>query len=400
MNRKGFFRRTVAFLHSMKFGILVLLLIVAACVAGSLIMQNQIPAYYEANYGAAAARLILMLQLDRVFGCPWFLVLTAFLCVNLALCSVLRFGAVWRESRRWTLEDRKQKLASSLEGQETDGAVWSYRKERKAGLWGPWLCHVGMLLLIAGFALGQRFSLEAYIYGVPGEQREIEGTDYTVRIDDFQIELREDETVEQYTAGLTVIDGKSGQELSGTAQVNAPFDAFGLRLYQNSTGWACQVDVYRDGTLEESPLLCVGETLTPESMPQLSLVFQKFYPDFADTEEGPVSKSSRLDNPCASFLLYYEGRLLAGDVVGLDHEIIAEPFRFVFHDPQPYTLIQIIRDPFRWLAALGGLVILLSLLLCFYLRPEEECTVRLADGTVYGWHHTRGKSSVWRKGDV
>lgn len=400
MDRQRTVKKIIAFFHSMKLGIVLLLLIVAACVAGSLILQNQIPAYYELNYGEDAARLIRMLELDHVFGCWWFLLLTAFLCLNLALCSVLRFGVIWKESRRWNLEERKKKLSASLEGQDAEGAVWSYRSRRRAGLWGPWLCHVGMLLLIVGFSLGQRFGLEAYIYGVPGETREIEGTDYAVRIDEFQIDLREDETVNQYTAWLTVFEKGSGRQASGTAQVNAPFDAFGLRLYQNSTGWACEVDVYRDGTLRESPLLCVGETFSPSSMPELSLVFQKFYPDFAYTDEGPVSKSARLDNPCAAFLLYYEGQLLAGDVVGIGREIIAEPYRFVFHDPQPYTLIQIIRDPFRLLAALGGLVVLVSLLLCFYLRPEEECMVRLRDGTEYGWRHTRGKTSVWSKPDL
>lgn len=324
----------------MKFGIALLVLIVAACVAGSLILQDQIPAYYVANYGAEAARVIQGIGLDRVFGCWWFLLLAALLCLNLALCSVLRFKANLR------------------------------RRSIKA--WGPWLCHVGMLLLIAGFALGRRFGMETYVYGVPGEIREIEGTDYAVRIDDFRIELREDETVEQYTAKLTVFERESGQQQEGTAQVNAPFRAFGMKLYQNSTDWACQVDVERDGVQEESRLLCVGEMLTPASMPELSLVFGKFYPDFAYTEEGPVSQSAKLNNPCAAFLLYYDGELVASDVVGIGYEIVAEPYRFVFHDPQPYTLIQVIRDPFRWLAALGGLTILASLPLCFYLRPEKE----------------------------
>lgn len=399
MKKNSPFRSLFGILHSMKLGITVLVLIVAACVAGSLILQDQIPAYYEMNYGSGMACFILALELDHVFSCWWFLLLTAFLCLNLALCSVLRFGAVWRESRRWTLEERKGKLAHSLAGENMEAAVWDYRCRYRIGLWGPWLCHVGMLLLIAGFALGQRFSLETYVYGVPGETLTIEGTGYTLHIDDFRIELREDETVEQYTAELTISEEQSGRQLSGTAQVNAPFSAFGLKLYQNSTDWACQVDVIREGIQEESLRLCVGEILSPASMPELALVFQKFYPDFAYTEEGAVSKSSRLDNPCAAFLLYYEGELLANDVVGIGYEIVAEPYRFVFHDPQPYTLIQIIRDPFRLLAGLGGLVILVSLLLCFYLRPEEECTVCLANQTVYGWRHTRGKTGIWKKED-
>lgn len=396
MKKKSVLQSVFGFLHSMKCGILLLLLIAAACTAGSLILQDQIPAYYEVNYGPQMARWILTLQLDRIFTCSWFLLLTVFLCLNLALCSVTRFGVTYRESRRYNLEDRKQKLLTSMK-EDAGDVVWDYRCRRRLGLWGPWLCHVGLLLLIAGFALGRQFGLESYIYGVPGETKTLEETGYEITIEDFQIDLREDATVKQYTASLTIREQESGRSVFGTAQVNYPMDAFGMRIYQNSTGWACQVDVYREDVLEETKLLCVGEVLSVESMPDLALVFQKFYPDYAMTDQGAVSISSELKNPCAGFLMYYDGQVIAADTVGIDHAVLAEPYRFVFHDPQPYTLIQVLRDPFQWLAALGGGVILLSLLLCFYWRPEETVTARGKDGRVCGWFHSRQVTRVWEE---
>lgn len=395
MKRKSVLKRVFGFLHSMKCGILILLLIAAACTAGSLILQDQIPSYYEVQYGTEMARWIRLLQLDHVFTCPWFLLLTVFLCLNLALCSVTRFGVTFQESRRCNPEDRKRKLQGSMKEEEIHEAVWDYSCRHRLGLWGPWLCHVGLLLLIAGFGLGRQFGVESYIYGVPGETKTLGGTGYAVTIDDFRIDLREDATVEQYTASLTMRELKSGRTVSGIAQVNHPMEAFGMRIYQNSTGWACQVDVYREGVREETKLLCVGEVLTVESLPELALVFQKFYPDYAVTDQGEVSLSSKLKNPCAAFLLYYDGQMIAADVVGIDYEILAEPYRFVFHDPQPYTLIQVLRDPFQWLAALGGAVILLSLLLCFYWKPEETITARMKDGRVLGWFHSRQITRVW-----
>ena len=122
--------------------------------------------YYEAYYGKTAAQLISALQLDQVFTCWWFIVLVSVLCINLLLCSILRFKPVYMRSRKY----------DSIR----------YR----ISVWGPWLCHVGMLLLIVGFALGQIYSMEAYVYGVPGETKELEGTEYSIRIDDFQILLR------------------------------------------------------------------------------------------------------------------------------------------------------------------------------------------------------------------
>lgn len=345
--KKPLWKRFLSFLHSMKLAMVLLGGIVLACLAGSLISQGEIPAYYERVYGTGLAGWIQMLQLDRVFTCWWFVLLVAALCVNLLLCSVLRFGIVIKRCC-----------------QQTD-------LRRRISVWGPWLCHVGMLLLIAGFALGQNYSLESYVYGVPGETKHLEGTEYSIRIDDFEIQLREDDTVKQYTADLTVIREADGTEVSGTAQVNHPMDAFGMRVYQNSTGWASRVDVYRDGELEDSVLLCVGESLTPGSMTELTLVFDKFYPDYVETEQGAVSQSSALNNPCAAFSLYYGNQRFASNVVSMDHKVIADPFWFVFHDPQPYTLIQVVYDPYMGVAAAGGAIMLLSLVICFYVRPAD-----------------------------
>ncbi len=340
-------KKILSFIHSMKLAVILLFLIVLACVAGSLITQNQPVVYYEAYYGSAMARVISVMQLDRIFTCWWFLVLVAVLCVNLLLCSILRFKSVYNRSRRY------------------------HDLRHRVSVWGPWLCHVGMLLLIAGFALGQVYSFEAYVYGVPGQTKQVEGTDYSLRIDDFQILLRDDDTVEQYVADLTVIHDTDGTEVSGTAKVNHPMDAFGMRVYQNSTGWACQVDVYREEQLEGSCLVCVGEALMPASMPELALVFDKFYPDYAETENGAVSLSSQLNNPCAGFSIYYQEQWYTSNVVGVDHDLIAAPFRFVFHDPQPYTLIQLIHDPYMGLAGMGGVMVLVSMFLCFYVRPAD-----------------------------
>ena len=345
--KKNLWKRVFSFLHSMKLAMILLGWIVLACLAGSLIPQGEIPAYYENAYGAGLAGMIETLQLDQVFTCWWFLILVVALCVNLLLCSVLRFGIVVRRSR-----------------QQTD-------LRRRISVWGPWLCHVGMLLLIAGFAMGQKFSVESYMYGIPGETKPVEGTDYSIRIDDFEIELREDDTVKQYTADLTVIRNADGAEVSGTAQVNHPMDAFGMRIYQNSTGWASQVDVYRDEILEGSALICVGEALSPGTMPELTLVFDRFYPDFVMTDNGAMSKSSALNNPCAAFSLYYGNQRFASNVVSMDHKVIADPFWFVFRDPQPYTLIQVVYDPYMGIAAAGGGLMLLSLVICFYVRPND-----------------------------
>ena len=76
-------------MRSMRFGIILLLLIAAVSVVGSLIPQGNEPAYYAKIYGNGHP-WILLLGLDNIFKGWVFIALTVLLSLNLTLCSVVR----------------------------------------------------------------------------------------------------------------------------------------------------------------------------------------------------------------------------------------------------------------------------------------------------------------------
>lgn len=399
-------KKTGKVFYSMKSAMVILVMIVLACIAGSLIPQGLSFADYVQAYGDRWAEVITTFGFDHVFTCWWFVILTVLLTVNLLLCSVLRFSAILRKYRIcYTAEYHKEKTEGDFEIRITeekaaqilkklrfsrteksrDGSV-VYAVKNKAGLWGAWLCHVGMLVLIAGFAAGQLLSEEYVVYGVPGEILSIEGTPYELQINDFKVELRGDDSVEQYTADLTMRNTENTQEVSGRAQVNHPMNAFGMRLYQNSVGWAAQISVYKNDILQKSETVCTGETIAPADFPELVYVFSGFYPDYANDGGMPYTKTPHLNNPRAVFALYYKGELLAMNEVEMGAPVTVDEYRFVMEKPQQYTLIQIVRDPAMKLAGLGGLVMLAALLLSFYVRTEELWYIKAenGDGVLYG----------------
>ena len=53
----------------MQFGMILLVLVIACSLAGSLIVQQREPMEYVTRYGESRARLIMALQLDDVFYC-------------------------------------------------------------------------------------------------------------------------------------------------------------------------------------------------------------------------------------------------------------------------------------------------------------------------------------------
>ncbi len=299
---------------------ILLLVIIGFCVAGSLVSS---PKAYFSSW--------------------WMRSIAAVLCLNLFLCSVKRLPAALANYRR--------------------------AKARRAGAFGTWLCHLGMLLVVIGFAAGDFLSEEYSIYGIPGSMQPVEQTGLWVRIDDFEVQMRDDFTVEQYVADLTVTDG-SGQEVSGSASVNHPMNAFGYGFFQDSTGWANTIDIYKDGSLQRSDIVCVGETTCPDDRPALQILFNKFYPDFAVDETGSYySRTPLLNEPRSLFTVYYNGEIKGMDFAAMNTAVRVNEYGFVFRDPTEYTLIVIRRDPTERMVGIAALIMLAGIFLAFYWRP-------------------------------
>ncbi len=390
-------------LFSMRTAIILLLILACACVLGSVIPQGELEAYYTGYYSEKAAQLILLLDLDDVFHSWWFIILTIALCLNLLGCNLLRFPVLIRQMKQeytpekrmenWDgketaiLKEHPEKLFSALHFSKTvtavtdQGQTYLYGVRNKIGIWGAWLTHLGMLIIIVGFALGQIFQQKYTVYGVVGETLPVEGTSYEVTIDDFNVYLREDETVEQYVSDLTVTNTETGESVSGETSVNHPLNVGGLKLYQNSTGWAADVMVYRDDELIQSEILCAGEHLTLNDERHLTLAFNAFYPDYVQNDGTPMSASSELNNPGYLYTLYYHEGVLGMNVLTGDEEITVENLRITFSDPQQFTLIQLKSDPYTWIALVGGVLILAALFLSFYTRTEELWAVEQQDGS-------------------
>ena len=83
-------KKVLSFLRSMKFGMILLALVIVCSFAGSMIVQQRNAMEYVDRYGADTAQIILALGLDDVFSAPYFIALMAALCLNLILCSIVR----------------------------------------------------------------------------------------------------------------------------------------------------------------------------------------------------------------------------------------------------------------------------------------------------------------------
>ena len=395
-------KKTLRFFFSMQFALILLIVLALVCTVGSVIPQGNNLTYYQQAYSTQLAGAIMLFGLDDVFHCWWFVLLTLILCGNLLGCNILHFPALIRRTREgftaekalksWngeavTISEKPEELFQKTgfrkitQYRDAEGRACLYAVKNKIGIWGAWLTHLGMLIVIIGFGLGQMLKAEYSVYGVPGQTKPVGDTEYTLTIDDFEVALREDETVEQYTAQLTLTNLDTQESRSGSASVNSPLSLFGMKLYQNSTGWAATMEVRKDGKTIQETLLCAGEYTLLEDLPDVAVVFSAFYPDYATGADGmPVTASAFLRNPGYLYRLYYHDQMLGMNVLTGEEKITLEDYEILFRDPQSYTLIQVKRDPFTGLAAVGGLLVLVALILAFYLRTAEIWAVQQEDG--------------------
>ena len=382
------------FLSSMGFAVALLVLLAAACALSSLVEQGLTREAYEVRYGSGMASVIMALQVNDAYHSVWFIALSGFLCLNLLLCSVLRFSSFLRRYRQ-EKDSAAVNTSGNLGETETEQPEQVFRTMRltplrctdaqgkealfasgnRVGVWGAWICHVGVLLLIAGFALGQITMQESVIWGIPGDTRILEGTDIEIVIDDFRTETREDASIAQYVTEITVNDPAAGRPEKATISVNNPADAGGFRLYQNNTGTAVSASVKRDGKETQR------KTLLPQQAMAESVLGLEDQPEYAfyfagirkTQEEGQEDQTLYVmdlyRNGVFQQSYYYVGEGVA--TVGGDE---------ITFSPRTFTLLAARKDSFAPMALLGGIITLLGLALAFLLQPRALWAVRGEDG--------------------
>ncbi len=79
------------FFCSVKLAVVIILLLVVACILGTVILQEKTMDEYTAKYGYALAAFFKITELNNVFYSYWFTFLLILLCANLICCTIKRW---------------------------------------------------------------------------------------------------------------------------------------------------------------------------------------------------------------------------------------------------------------------------------------------------------------------
>jgi len=388
----------------MGFGMILLGLVMACSLAGSLIPQGEEPMVYVRAYGATAASWLMGAGLTDVFHSWFFYGLAGLLCLNLTLCSILRFP------RAMKAFDRLKQQAAAAEPDQPltpEGAerleAWLVRRRfrREAGMedivytrnrmgfFGSFLTHLAILLVLVfgGLALTTPRITDQTV--LPGGSLTLEdGTE--IQCLRFHIQ---DEAGKLDYASVLRATGTDGTVREQEIRVNEPMRVGEYKIYQQTYGTAGQVRVEnRANGAVDTMLLTESCFLSIDG--KNGVWFNALYPGFVRDEQGNytlvTSTSGQYEDPVYSVQSITDG--MSASVLAFPGETISiGDIAFTFLSPVEYPGLRMKQVSSAWYAGLycGFGVMVVALFLCFFMVPVA---VRVTD---HGYAVCSPKKQGW-----
>ena len=353
--------RAMDVLSSVRFGVVLLVLLALACVVGMLIMQVNVEGFdkYYAELTPSQRLLYGKLDFFDIYHAWYFNALLMILSLNIVLSSIDHFPKSWAlisrrkldASAKW-LAAQEQHAALRVEGESAqaiaarigaacrdlrlkptitgkDGAVAFIFAER--GAWnrmGAYAVHVALLTIFAGGFLTAQFGHTGQMPLAPGESAsEMSETifkldqseqvkvalPFAVECTDIRQQLLERDgalsamNTLNWSTAIRIKDPERG-EREAVVELNRPFDYRGYRFFQASfvaEGKARQITlrVTPDQPGAQPQEVSIKRDGSAQLSDGTTIKFAEFYPDFALQGNRAASQSSDYNNPAAALTI-------------------------------------------------------------------------------------------------
>ncbi len=349
--------RVLDFLSSVKFGVVMLCILVFLSLLGMLIIQQNVEGFdaYYASLTPAEKTVYGGLGLFDVYYSWYFSLLLLTLSLNIVLASIDRFPSAFSyisrpkltATRKWLLGQKQNASVrhSAGSGQQAADEVASVFKKHglksvitenngdlivfgQSGKWnrlGAYIVHVSLLTLFLGHFVALQTGFDADINLMPGQvTNEIEKIEYvlderprysialpfTITCTDIQQKLIDPggsiETFNtlDWRTQIQIDDPQYGRTIADVS-LNKPFSYRGYRLFQAQTipiGNARTMKIELEP--EDGGLTAKTIELTRNGKTSLDdgtlIEYEAFLPDFTFNEKGePDTRSGEYNNPVA-----------------------------------------------------------------------------------------------------
>jgi cytochrome c biogenesis protein len=402
-----------SFFASVQLAIVLLSLIAFFALVGTLVPQRDAAVSFSENISPALFSFLQKMQIFDLYHSVWFILLSGLLAVNLVICSLDRFPLAWRRFRMkheplnedvfrnvpqentfpartdvGTAADTALALLRrkyrAVERADAANGVWLCAQKGRFALFGVYIVHVSILVLIAGAILGSVFGVEGYVHIPEGETAEAISLrsgnaplplPFAVRCDKFTVAFYESGMPKTFQSDLTFL--KEGQAVrSAKLLVNHPVEFEGFRFYQSSYGAApggkATLALFREGGARDIMNVSAGYTF---ALPGKEGAFQVLRVEENLMSMGPAVKVVvRSKDEEAIFWVFQQIeriREMNPDVirqVPMFNPGLFRPYTFALLglEEKHYTGLQVNRDPGTPVVAASALLLIGGLMLILF----------------------------------
>lgn len=415
------------FFISTKSAIALLTILALASIIGTIIPQNAPEDIYINKYGEHLYHLFKLFLLIDVYHSFWFVGILALLSINIIICSINRFSGIRKVFTPYKKEideeyilrlPLKNKFESSKEVKEVCNFLTDtlhkknyhiktlnhqptkttiFAEKGRVSKLGSYITHLSILIILLGGIVGGLMGFKEYLEINEKETINVPHTDFSLRVDDFDIEFYPNSKMpKDYKSTLTIIDGMK-EILTKTIEVNHPLIYKGVWFYQSSYGIAevkgVSINVRSKDNWQNFKVKIGSRFNIPQT--DFTIKVAKFLPDFAIAGTKIYSRSNELNNPAVE-LEGYEGEKLKFTRWVFynfpdfhSKKDVAFDFRLIGFETTQYTGLQIVKDPGVPIVWVGCGLLMIGLILSFFishcriwivLKKEGEKTSILIGG--------------------
>jgi cytochrome c biogenesis protein len=410
-NNKNFFEKLWKIFASVKFSIIIFVLIATTSIIGTLIPQNEPLAVYRHTYGESLYKFFLYLDFFDMYHAWWFMLLEFLLVISIIVCSIDRFKISYKKifeknpkfnlsyflslknSEKFQLKKSIDDIAGSCENivkkkftyfkirrNEEDCAIFA--EKNRWALCGVYIVHLSVVLFLFGALITSIFGFNGYAAIPEGESVTQAGIKegikkdigFELRCDKFELQFYENGSPKEYKSYLTVIeDGK--EVLKKEIIVNDPLRYKGINIFQSNYGSIPPETVNFAFTNSESGLIHfktakMGKKLElPESA------------GFFAVRDFTNSYKFMKKNIGDAFLVSIElnGEQEKNIIVPVNYKNFDKMRQGYFsvsidsYEKRYYTGLQITKDPGVLLIYTGFIVMLAGIFIIFFIPHKRIC---------------------------
>ncbi len=410
--KSNLFNDTWNFFSSLKLTVVLLLLLAATSIIGTLVPQNEEPAKYYQAFGEVWYRILHVLDVFDMYHAWWFQLLLLLLTANVIVCSIDRLSATWKivftrtpsfkasrfrqlnQKEEFFSDHSQEKLAAMLTpvlaGAFSRSLIENEGKHTlifaEKGRWtrlGVYIVHLSVVLLLLGGLIGSIYGYEGFVSIPEGQSvRRIHdrnshadiALDFEIRCDRFDVTFYDSGMPREYRSGLTLLEN-GRPVLQKDILVNHPLRYRGINIFQSSYGVAGPKEVTVNFESLESGMnyqrtTRLGETIDiPEGLGRFSLKnFTRSY-SFRGQDIGEAFLGTILQENKAPLEIIVPVRFAGFDKMRKGSVAVS----IQNYTPLYYTGLQVTRDPGVWVVYAGFILLIAGCFVTFFMAHQQVC---------------------------